>query len=253
MATNTNFKLLLAAEFTPGSPGGDWFHIKQLLRTFDWSRLSWWSMFGEAKDTTNLGDRLASCGLPGRMVPQRRFLPAKRFIMQSLAARQAAAHLREFIRQQKPDLLWLMAHDWTIPVFHRLVPRLGIPWHISCRRAALAARCRDLDRPSRRHVRMAEELYAGRQAGASSVSRWRRNSSGERGSGPSSWSAAPWRPEALEKLRAPRAKVPDAAPRAIRIGYAGTINAEDAFVLFVQALQRIRGELPVPVEVHMFA
>ena len=39
---------------------------------------------------------------------------------------------------------------------------------------------------------------------------------------------------------------------AIRIAYAGTILVEDVFALFVSAVETIRGDLPKPMELHLF-
>ena len=247
-----NFKLLLAAEFTPGSPGGDWFHIKQLLRTFDWNRLSWWSMFGEPKETTNLAGRLGSARIPGRLTPSRKFLPVKRFISQSYVVPRAAAHLRKFIRLQKPDLLWLMAHDWTIPVFHSVVPKLGIPWHISVYDMPdTGSKVRMLGQSmAAEHVRMAEELYAGASSRCVIGNPMAKELERTTGVKAELVERCAVEPEALESLRT--WSPPAAPPAAIRIGYAGSILAEDTFALFVGALRKIRHELPAPVEIHIF-
>lgn len=252
---SANFKLLLAAEFTPGSPGGDWFHLKQLLRGFDWNRLSWWSMFGEPKETSNLGARLDTCRVPGRLIPARRFLPAKRFLMRSLAVPWAAAHLRKFVALQKPDLIWIMAHDWTIPVFHRVLPALGIPWHISVYDMPdIGSNVRRLGASmAEAHLRMTEKLYA--KASSRCVIGQPMALEFERKTGvkPELIERCAVEPEALEALEALTARRPAAGPRTtLRIGYAGTIIAEETFALFVSALQKIRHELPAPVEIHVF-
>ena len=255
MSANPKFKLLLAAEFTPGSPGGDWFHLKQLLRGFDWGRLSWWSMFGGAKGTTNLGPRLSSCDVPAKLVPVERALPVKRLLMQALGVPRAAAHLEQFIREQKPDLLWLMAKGWTIPVFHRVAPRLGIPWHISVYDMPDIAENMHRLGPTltAKHTRMAEELYAG--AASRCVIGDPMAAELERKTGVKAElvERCAVEPEALAKLREAR-PTPATAARvgAIRIGYAGSIIAEEAFAFFVAALQQIRGRLASPVEIHVF-
>ncbi len=246
------YRLLLAAEFTPGSPGGDWFHLKQLLREFDWNRLSWWSMFGEPKQTTNLGPRLESCRLTGRFVPNRRLLPLKRRAMQWWAVPKAAAHLRQFIAHQKPDLLWIMAHDWTIPVFHRVLPGLGIPWHISIYDMPdIAAKVRILGPAmAAEHLRMAGELYA--RAASRCVIGQPMAAELERLTGvkPDMVERCAVEPEPLANLKARSPSTPPSD--VIRIGYAGTIIAEETFALFIAALQKIRPTLPMPVEIHVF-
>lgn len=172
--------------------------------------------------------------------------------MQSLIVPYAAAHLRKFIAEQKPDLIWIMAHDWTIPVFHRVLPQLGIPWHISLYDMPdIGSKIRRLG-PSlaQTHLRMAEELYA--KASSRCVIGQPMATEMERTTGVRAElvERCAVEPEALEALKI---RQPVAGPRdTIRIGYAGTILAEEAFALFVAALQLIRQQLPLPVEIHMF-
>lgn len=251
---NQDFKVLLTAIFPPGSAGGDWVLLKHLLRDFDWNRLSWWSMFGAANDrATTLGDRLSLFNAPGRLVPNKRWRRTKGFLFESFVVPRAAEHLRDFIRREKPDLLWLMSFGWSIPVLHRVVPTLGIPWHFSMHDMPDIAPGGKSGDPRRaaRFLRMQQELYAG--AASRNVVCEAMGVEMERTTGikPDMELRCSVEPEALEALRAPY--VPPEKPSAIRIGYAGTIIAEDTFALFVSALQKIRGELPVPVEIHLFS
>jgi glycosyltransferase involved in cell wall biosynthesis len=103
---------------------------------------------------------------------------------------------------------------------------------------------------AKKHLRMAGELYAG--ASSRCVINGPMALELERTTGVKAdlVERCAVEPEALDKLRASPPAAP--APGAIRIGYAGTIIAEDAFILFVEALQKIRGELPAPVEIHIF-
>jgi glycosyltransferase involved in cell wall biosynthesis len=251
---NKDFKLLLAAVFPPGSAGGDWVLLKHLLRGFDWSRLSWWSMFGQPPDrTTPLGDRLACFNAPGRLSPNLRWQRTKGLIFESIIVPRAAEHLRDFIRREKPDMLWLISFGWSIPVLHRVVPRLGIPWHFSMHDmpdTAPAVRSLGAGRAAR-FMQMQRDLYAGATSRNVVCEAMAVEMEKTTGIKPELTLRCSVEPEAMEVLRKPPAL--PANPSAIRIGYAGTIIAEETFALFVAALQQIRGELPLPVEIHLFS
>ncbi len=172
--------------------------------------------------------------------------------MQTVAIPRAAAHLQKFIELQKPDLIWIMAHDWTIPLFHRVIPTLGIPWHISIYDMPdIAENVRRFGRSrAEAHLRMAHELYAKASSRCVIGHPMARDLESKTGVKAELVERCAVEPEALEALsRRPPVSVPTDA---IRIGYAGTIVAEETFVLFVAALQKIRKELPLPVEIHVF-
>ncbi len=248
-----DFKLLLTAVFPPGAPGGDWVLIKHLLRHFNWNRLCWWSMFGKISDHTTLGNRAVSFDAPGRLMPMRRLRTLKGLIFEALIVPLAARHLRRFIQREKPDVLWLISFGWSIPVLYRVVPRLGIPWHISIHDMPDHAGMAGVLGAKRaaRFVRMQEVLY--QKAASRNVVCEGLGVEMERTTGVAADFAlrCSVEPEAMAALAA--RPLPSALPAVIRIAYAGTIIAEEAFALFVAALQAIREQLPRPVEIHLFS
>jgi hypothetical protein len=46
--TTTSPRILIVADFGPGSGGGSWVLLKQFLRGLDWNRVYWWSLFDAA-------------------------------------------------------------------------------------------------------------------------------------------------------------------------------------------------------------
>ena len=81
----------------------------------------------------------------------------------SAFARRSARSLPAFIREQKPDLLWLLVSSWATPVLHRVIPELGIPCHITVHDLSDSAglgRSMGAARAAR-FQKMVDELYAG--------------------------------------------------------------------------------------------
>jgi len=246
-------RTLIAAIFPPGSPGGDWVIVHHLLRGVDWTKLSWWSFFpGETHLTKTLGERLCVFRGPQRLAPARRWKWIRGLLFETFIVPLACRQLRDFIAQQNPDQLWILSYGWAIPVFHKVVPSLGLPYHFSMHDMPETTSMVKPLGPKRAHrfLKMQDDLYRG------AVSRnvvW--HSMGEVMESRTGVKAecefrCSIEPEDLEKLRLPRPEKDDSE---IRIGYAGTIIAEDAFEFLVRALQKIRRELPVPIKIRLFS
>lgn len=245
-------KVLVATSFPPDVPGGSPWLLYQLLRGVPPDRMAWWSSSGAAPaHTVERVGAFRSGHLPARLVPHRRYTQAKSFLLEQFWAPKAARELRAFIREQKPDLLWLLGYSWAIPVLHRAVKGLGIPWHITVHDLADSnglVRSLGAGRAAR-FQRMVEELYAG--AASRDVYMQETNDEMERVTGRKADLVIRCgaEPEELEYVRTkPIRPMGDK----IRIGYPGTIVAEGGFVRFVEALQLLRSRLPVPVEINLF-
>lgn len=227
--------------------------MQHLLRGADWQRISWWSLFGgEPALARTLGTRLSLFAAPYRLVPSRRLRALKGFIFEHFIVPRAAAHLRAFIKEQKPDRFWAVSYGWAIPVLHRVLPSLEIPYHFSMHDMPDSGDMVSALGPRRaaRFLRMQQDLYRGAAS---------RNVVGPlMGEEMSRLTGVPCEfefrcsvePEVLEALAsAPPPKRDDI----IEIGYAGTIIAEDAFALLVRTLRNIKHRLPCPVRINLFS
>lgn len=243
-------KILVATSFPPDAPGGSPWLLYQLLRGVPPDRVSWWSSSGEAPahSVERVGSFKSGC-LPPRLVPHRRLTQLKAFLLEQIWVPLAARALRAFIKKQNPDLLWVLGYSWSIPVLHRAVRGLGIPWHITVHDladsvglvASLGAK------RASRFQKMVDDLYA--DAVSRDVYMQETGDEMERTTGRKAdlIIRCGAEPEEIESIRDKTFKLQEGK---IQIGYPGTIIAEDTFARFIAALQLIRSELPV--EVNLF-
>jgi glycosyltransferase involved in cell wall biosynthesis len=245
-------KILVATSFAPDIPGASSLLLYELLQGVPPDRVAWWSSVGTAPphSAARVG-HFRSGQMPRRLQPQVRFIETKSFLLEQFWVPWATAGLRAFIRQQKPDLLWLQVSSWATPVLHRAIPDLGIPWHITVHDFAdSVGLVRSMGaRRAARFQRMIEELYAG--AVSRDVYMQETGDELERKTGCKADLVlrAGLEPEEFNYIRSK----PFLAPQEkIRIGYAGTIIAEDTFARFIAALQLLRPKLPLPLEVNLF-
>jgi len=252
MTTKTDPRILVVAEFAPGAPGGDWVNIKQHFRGLDWGQIYWWSFTGKSlANAREFGGRHSSCNVPSRLTPNRKWKLSKSWIIDNFVIPYAARHLLSFIRAVQPDLVFLMARGWMIPLAYRVMPQTATHWHMALYDMP------DVDgmmqrlgrRRTARFTNMAETIY--RNASSRSVispamaeEMFRRT-----GVECSTFLRCSVEPEAMARLREPAPKPPEDV---IRIGYAGVIIAEPTFVRLVKALQAIRGQLTRRVEIHLY-
>lgn len=246
-------KILIAAIFVPGTPGGDWVILQHLLRGIDWNRLSWWAMFaGESHLTKALAERLHVFDAPYRLAPARKWRWLRGILFENVVVPLAARHLRQAIQREKPDRLWIVSYGWAIPVFHRVVPKLGIPYHFSMHDMPETLPMVNMlgAGRARRFLKMQDRLYSG-AASRNVVWKSMGDVMEKRTGVPAEFEfRCSIEPETIEKLRLPP---PEKDRSEIRIGYAGTILAEDSFEFLVRTLQAIRPSAPIPVRIHLFS
>jgi glycosyltransferase involved in cell wall biosynthesis len=176
----------------------------------------------------------------------------KGFLMEYCWVPYAARHLRRFIKKQRPDLLWIIGYGWSIPVLHRVVGRLGIPYHMSVHDMA------DTDgqvfslgkKRAEKFQRFMEELYAG--ASGRDVYSEEIGSEMERVTAKKQDLIIHCGAEPEEM-----AKIPDKLRETpfvgkIRMGYPGTIISEETFARFIEALKLLPNRWLGRVEVNLF-
>lgn len=222
--------------------------MDQLMRDIPADRMAWWSASGNLPEqAAGRVGRYKSGGLPPRLEPQRRLREIKTALIRHFWLPSAANGLRRFIAKEKPDLLWLVPHTWSIPVLHRTVMDLGIPWHISVHDFPYPP-------PSPRSwlasfQGMLDDLYAGASSRDVIGPEMAGDLEQRTGRKTDTFFRCSVEPEEFEHVRNKTlAPICDK----IIIGYPGTILAEDTFARFIAALDLIREKLPLPVEVHLF-
>jgi len=241
-------RILVATDFPPDAPGGGPSVVRQMLAGFP-GDVHWWSCQPaiSAETIHQAGFKIAShqCNAPGRLRPARLLTRSKAFLMQRLWAPRAAASLGETIRRTDPSCVWAIPHDWSIFPLHRVlvdergrraIPRLHVTvqdypdvhGHAETWGAARTARL----------ARLQEEIYV--LATSRDATSWpmlddlRRRT----GAAGSQMLHQGLELEDFEFLGRTPPDRPAAAP--VRIAYAGTVLAHDAFACFVRMLEAVR-------------
>jgi glycosyltransferase involved in cell wall biosynthesis len=252
MTTNNGPKILVVAEFAPGAPGGDWVNIKQHFRGLDWGQIYWWS-FSDPSDSPSreFGGRHSSCKVSPRLLPNRKWTGLKSWAIDTFVLPYAQRHLASFINSVKPDLIFLMARAWIIPLAYQVMPKAKTHWHVALYDMP------DVDgmverlgrRRTERFTLMTDTIYknaSSRSVISPAMAEEMRKRTGVECS---NLFRCAVEPEAIARLREPAPKPPGDV---IRIGYAGSILAESTFAHLVKAIQSIRNQLSRPVEIHLY-
>ncbi len=252
MTTTNGPRILVVAEFAPGAPGGDWVNLKQHFRGLDWSQIYWWSFSDPSgSPCREFGGRHSSCKISPRLLPNKKLNGLKSWLAETFIVPYATHHLLSFIRSVQPDLIFLMARGWMIPLAFRLMPEVKTHWHMALYDMPdVEGMVERLGRErTDRFTRMADTLY--RNASSRSVISPAMAEEMLRRTGVecSDFFRCAVEPEAIACLREPVPKPPDDV---IRIGYAGSILAEPTFAHLVKALQSIRHQLRRRVEIHLY-
>jgi glycosyltransferase involved in cell wall biosynthesis len=246
----TTPRILVVADFGPGSGGGSWVLLKQFLRGLDWNRVYWWSLF-DAPSSHEFGGRHQSCHVPPRLRPNKSLNEMKGWVFEEIIVRYASKRLLSYIRIIKPDFILFLAHQWGIPIVWRVMPKVKTNWHLALHdmpNTAGAIAQLGSDRADRA-MKYLDDLYI-KATSRAVISRAMADEMSKRTGVecPHVFRCAV-EPETLRELAQPRAK-PDDDP--IRIGYAGSIVVEATFARLVAALRIVRERTSRKVEIHRY-
>jgi glycosyltransferase involved in cell wall biosynthesis len=245
-------RILVVAEFAPGAAGGDWVNIKQHFRGLDWSQIYWWSFIGKLEASPrDFGGRHSAFNAPSRLMPNQRLRGLKGWLVENFVMPAAYRHLLAYIREVKPDLVFLMARGWMIPLAYHVMPKTTAHWHMALYDMPdVDGMVQRLGRDrTDRFTKMANSIY--RNAANRSIISPAMGTEMERLTGVAcaDYFRCAIEPEVIARLSEPAPAPPEDV---IRIGYAGVIIAEPTFVRLVRALQLIRGKLTRRVEIHLY-
>jgi len=245
-------RLLVATEFSPNSAGGSGAIIRQMLKDWPTESLYWWSCLPDRNQ--HFGWTVAAhsvARIPSKLYPNRRWLRSRSWLLDKFWTPWAAHHFGKTLQQVRPEVVWVIAHGWSIPPLVRALPQAGVGFHVSIHDFAdrglqhaptwETARLRQLSS-------LADQLYATAttrdgicQAMVDDL-RARIHKDGN-------VNRAGLEAEDFEFLRSSE----EPPIRGIKIAYAGTIHVEKTFDIFVSALGRIRDSLPLPVTIDFFS
>jgi hypothetical protein len=244
-------RLLVVTEFPPNAAGGGPAVVRQMLKHWPVEQLFWWSCFPEVGKCFGQEVRQLFCArLPAKLYPRRRLAMMKSAFLETVWTRYAAAHLRKALRTTRPDAVWVIPHNWSIPPMAKALIDEAHPYHITVQdyvdvhnnpQAFGRQRCA-------RMAALADELYARAVTRDATSHPMIADLRARTGKDATQMLHAGLEPADFTCLEG---KTPGTSPL-IRIAYAGTILVEEAFALFVSAVDSIRGGLAKKVEIHLF-
>lgn len=238
-------KLLVVTEWTPQAAGGGPAILRQMLQDYPKDQLSWWSCLPE---TPSVPDRY-SAPIPSRLYPHRRLIQGKSLLLERFWVPLAQRHLSHLIRTLKPEAIWHVPHKWAIPIAHSVLLPERRKLHVTMQDYMDMTANLPLLGTARAHrfARMADDLYLGAETRDATSHPMIEDLLGRTGAAAAQMLHAGLEEEDFEELQRTPPSIPE-----IRIAYAGTIQVESTFALFLTALQACRDSLPGKVKLIFF-
>jgi hypothetical protein len=244
-------RLLVATEFPPNAGGGGPTVVRQMLKHWPTERLIWWSCLPDEQRLFGFNvDSHRVATIPRKLYPHNRITRLKGWFLGHIWAPWASRHLRNTIRDLKPDVIWVIPHQWSVLALGQIVPFVGIGFHVSVQDYADNQSCtfRFGVRRSREMAAVTDQLYASattRDATSHPMIEDLRNRTG---ASAAQMLHAGLEPTDFDYLQ----NKAQGAVDEIRIAYAGTILVEDTFAIFVEALNQVRNRISRPVFLEFF-
>jgi glycosyltransferase involved in cell wall biosynthesis len=238
-------RLLVATQFPPDAPGGGPAVIRQLIRGFPPHELHWWSAFPLRGARPGWVASHSHPWYHPKLYPERKMPRLRAWVMEHLWSPVAAASLRQCIGASAPDVVWAIPHNWSIPALHAALMPMKERLHVTMQdfvdvhrnpERFGAARCR-------RMAVMAEELYRRAETRDATSHPMLESLRAATGAAGEQMVHQGLEPEDFAFLESAPSRPADP----IRIVYAGTVLAEEAFAWFAGVLEEIRPHLDRPV------
>jgi hypothetical protein len=249
--TDSYPRLLVATEFPPNASGGGPAVVRQMLRGWPGEKLFWWSCLPERD--ARFGQQTAAhqvAKIPPRLYPNRRWAAQKSWALEHFWTPGAARHFQRNLASLQPDTVWVIPHAWAVPPLAQTLVG-GSRRHHATMQDYMDARsgaARFGAERSRRLAAMAAKLYASATTRDATSQPMIADLRARTGGDATQMLHAGLEQGDFDWL----AQKPVLRPCEIRIAYAGTIVVEKEFELFVNALARVRSQLPEPVTLELF-
>ena len=244
-------RLLVATEFPPNASGGGPAVVRQMLRGWPTEKLFWWSCRPDQDQRSR--QEVAShfiAHIPERLYPQRRLTRLKAGLLRNGWTSWASARFKAAARECQPAVIWAIPHQWSIPPLAKILRAGGTPYHISIHDYPDTRNAEEKlgKKTTAQMLAQLERLY--REANSRDVISNEMAADMQTRTGRAAENILH---AGLEGADFSYLKLKAYAPRdAIKIAYAGTIVAEQSFLLLLESLARIRPRLTKPIELHFF-
>ena len=245
-------KLLVATEFPPNASGGGPAVVRQMLKGWPSEKLAWWSCLpGDQRSLEFQVTAHRVAKIPRKLYPHLRLVGPKTWILKKAWAPWAAKHLRETIREYRPDVIWTIPNLWSILPLANVLPTTAVPYHISIHDYPDTRQSEEKmgRRTAGYFVSLLEKLYRQASTRDTICEEMAGDLEIKTGRPANQILHAGVEPEEFAYLNQKKSSI----PKAVKIAYVGTIIAEETFVQFIESLSRIRKQLPKPVELHFFS
>ena len=244
-------RLLIATEFPPNASGGGPAVVRQMLKGWPVKKLSWWSCLPESDQ--RFGQKVAAHSvalIPNKFYPHNRWRAPKSWLRENVWTPWAARHFRHTLRRQKPEVIWVVPHGWSILPLATALPAAKIGFHVTMQDYM------DIDSyitrygiaRSRRMAVQADWLFAQATTRDATSHPMIADLLTRTGASAAQMLHAGIESEDFDCLQ----KEISGNSDTIRIAHAGSIQLEDVFALFVAALKQIRRELPLRVTLEFY-
>jgi hypothetical protein len=119
-------KVLILAAFPPGSAGGSWPIIEQLLKDYPKDKIAWWFL-GEPDQLRdrNYCHTIHFGPIPWLLRPGKLFHKLRLFLFHSIIVKIALVQLLVFSRKISPDVVIAIPYGLTIPIIFNLFKHLS--------------------------------------------------------------------------------------------------------------------------------
>ena len=245
-------RLLVASEFPPNAGGGGPAVVRQMLKDWPVEKLFWWSCLPE-RDCL-FGQRVAAhavAAMPPKLFPHRRALALKSWLLEKTWTPWATNHLLRTLKKFRPEVIWVIPHQWAIPPLARVLLSSDLKFHVTMQdymdsrgpiRRFGASRANEF-------ARLAGQLYAKAATRDATSHPMIADLRARLGAEAAQMLHAGLEREDFEYLT----RRPPNSTGQIRIVYAGSISVEPTFAHFIKALEAIRHRLPKPVSIEVFS
>ena len=243
-------KLLVVTEWAPGSPGGGPAVLRQMLRDFPKEKLFWWGCLPERH--SELAPPLQashSLPIPKRLYPDRRFVSTKCYLLEHLWTHRAARHFQKTLKEVSPEAIWHVPHKWAIPSAGRALLSSQRKFHVTMQdymdmraNVPLLGEAR-----AKRFAEAARQIYKSALTRDATSRPMMEDLEARTGAPAAQMLHAGLEQEDFEFIRQP-----SQSEEEITIAYAGTIQVESSFLLFLEALNAARSQFHKPCKLIFF-
>jgi hypothetical protein len=253
-------KILIVAAFPPGSAGGSWPIIEQLLKDYPQENIAWWFL-GEPNQKWNSSYCFTNYfgPIPRFFVPGKWFKNFRTYLFNLIIKPLSLLHLLNFLKRINPDVLLTIPQGLTIPVIFSLIKLLksvkligNTSFHVSVHDMADTANAIKIFGLNSAHQFQKKLEWIYQQADSRDCITKEMGLELQSQTGKKQDLVIMYGAEENEIRKVSNNKI-QTHTSFINIGYAGTIISTNEFILFVNAIRLINNKYNYSISIHLFS